>query len=408
MASENPKTADSLAAPEKAEPAEELRYRLRQQQLSTEYALFALQTHDVGALLESAAQACAQGLLSKLCKVMEFLPDENNFVVRAGVGWNPGVVGSARVGADTASPTGYAFQTGEPVISNHLGGESRFRTPTLLAEHGVKRAINTVIRVGGERYGVLEVDSPIEGRFTEADLTFVAGVANLLGVALERQRSEEALLHKEALLQQALEHQEVLAKEISHRVKNSLAIVAGLLHMQSRASADEALTEALAAAQHRVHIIARVHDRLWRRDEVRSVDLADFLGDLCANLRVAAPDHDLSWEVPSVAVSTDQAIALGLLVNELITNSVKYAYPEGAGPVSLRVALAGPDALRLEVADSGVGLPEAAGPGEATGLGGRVIATLCRQLGGEPEWQDAGPGTRFVLRFRPESVAGRP
>src|SRR3546814_8327048 len=92
---------------------------------------------------------------------------------------------------------------------------------SLLAEHGVKRAINTLIQVGSDRFGVLEVDSPIEGRFTEADLTFVAGTANLLGVALERQRTEAMLRRNEQLLQQALAHQDVLVKEISHRDRKS-------------------------------------------------------------------------------------------------------------------------------------------------------------------------------------------
>jgi hypothetical protein len=74
---------------------------------------------------------------------------------RAGVGWKPGVVGQARSGADTESPTGYAFKTGEPVISNHLEGESRFRTPTILVEHGIKRAINALIQSDGERLAFL-------------------------------------------------------------------------------------------------------------------------------------------------------------------------------------------------------------------------------------------------------------
>ena len=197
----------SGTAPEPGSPDDELAYRLRQQQISTGYALFALKSHDGYAILQEAAERCADGLQSRMCKVMQYLPDEHNFIVRAGVGWKPGVVGHARVGADEESPTGFAFQTGEPVISNHLVGESRFRTPALLAEHGVKRAINALISSGGVRYGVLEVDSSVEGRFTEADLVFVAGFANLIGVALERQRTEAALMRNEVLLQRALAHQ---------------------------------------------------------------------------------------------------------------------------------------------------------------------------------------------------------
>src|SRR5690606_15276556 len=100
---------------------------------------------------------CALGLRSRYCKVMEYLPKEQQFLVRAGVGWKPGVVGAAKAGADEKSPTGYAFKTGASIISNHLSGETRFRTPRLLMEHGIKRAINTVIRCGQERFGVLEV-----------------------------------------------------------------------------------------------------------------------------------------------------------------------------------------------------------------------------------------------------------
>lgn len=399
MVSKPPRGGDGTP-PEREDPAEELQYRLRQQQLSTDFARFALQTHDTGALMQTAASTCALGLLTRFCKVMEYLPEEDRFIVRAGVGWKPGVVGDAHVGADVASPTGYAFRTGEPVISNHLHGERRFRTPDLLAEHGIKRAINALVTVGRERFGVLEVDSPVEGQFTDADLTFVTGIANLLGVALERQRSEEALHHKEHLLQQALEHQEVLVKEVSHRVKNSLSIVAGLLHMQGRASKDPGLRQALSDAQARVQVIAQVHDRLWRRDEVQSVNLADFLGELCDHLQASAPDHELVFEVAPVVVATDQAISLGLLANELVTNAFKYAYPGGSGRVSVAVAHAGPEVLRLEVADGGVGLPGGAVAGASGGLGGRIISSLTRQLDGEVEWRDARPGTHFVMTFR--------
>ncbi|WP_309084462.1 histidine kinase dimerization/phosphoacceptor domain -containing protein [Chelativorans sp.] len=393
-------------APEKGSAAEELEYRLRQQQLAAEYALFALRTHDVQSLLQEASRVCAQALQSRMSKVMEYLPEEDRFLVRAGVGWQSGIVGEARTGADEKSPTGYAFRTGSSVVSDHLTGESRFRTPRILAEHGVKRAINAVIQCGGERFGVLEVDSPVEGRFTEADLLFVTGLANLLGVALERQRFEEALRRKEELLEKALEHQKVLADEIGHRVKNSLAIVAGLLSMQARASPDTTLRQALDDAQARVQAIARIHDRLRRKEDVGSVNLAEFLGDLCRDCHASAPRHELVQEIAPVTLATDQAISLGLISNELITNALKYAYPEGSGRVVIKVAEAGDGLLRFEVCDEGVGIEATAGSAAPRdGLGRRVIATLSRHLGGTPEWQDADPGTRFVLTFRPEAPA---
>lgn len=394
--------------------SEELAYRLRQQQLAAEYGHFALRTHDTAALLQEATRVCALGLQSELCKVMEYLPDERRFLMVAGVGWKPGYVGHARAGADLGSPAGYAFQTGEPVISNHLEVETRFRTPAVLAEHGVRRAVNVLIRGEDMRFGVLEADSPTEGRFTEADLAFMQGFANLLGVAIERQRAEEALQASQAetrasetLLQGALANQEVLTREISHRVKNSLSIVAGLLSMQGRAAADPDLRQALDDARARVQTIASVHDRLWRTDEIHAVNLAEFMGELCEHLRSSArPGQALTCELAPVSVATDQAVPLGLLANELVTNAFKYAYPGGEGEVRIAIQPASEGQLRLTVCDRGVGLPPGFEAAQSRSLGMKLIATLGRQLGGQPAWECAEPGTRFVLNFHPRPGAG--
>jgi two-component sensor histidine kinase len=406
-------TGASAVAPEQGgTAAEELAYRLRQQQLTAEYGRFALKTHDTAALLQEATRVCALGLQTEFCKVMQYLPEERQFIVCAGVGWRPGIVGQARTGADTESPTGYAFQTGQPVISNHLESESRFRTPKFLVEHGVKRAINVLVRVDGERFGVLEVDSPTAGRFTEADLAFMQGFANLLGVAIERQRIEEALRASEARLQasearlqRTIAHQEVLTREISHRVKNSLAIVAGLLHVQGRMSTNPDLRRALEDAETRVQTIAQLHDRLWRKDEVHTVNLAEFMDELCERLGSSAgPGQALSHDFVPVTVATDQAVPLGLLVNELVTNAFKYAYPGGGGEVRVSVSPADGGHLRLEVCDRGVGLPPDFDAVISKSLGMKLIATLGRQLGGKAEWQDAQPGTRYVLDFFPQEA----
>jgi two-component sensor histidine kinase len=289
------------------------------------------------------------------------------------------VVGAARTGADLDSPAGFALKTGQPVISNHLAEETRFRTPKLLADHGVKRAINVIIRGDGAPFGVLEVDSPTEGRFTEHDIAFMQGFANLLGVAIERQRAEEELRANKALLQQALEDQDVLTREISHRVKNSLQLVAGLLNMQGRASANEDLRQALSDAEARVHTIAQVHDRLWRHNEMRSVNLAEFLGELCTKLRGSAPHFAVGCSIDPVIVPTDLAV------------------PEGSGEVRVELTSDSPERLRLEVSDEGVGLPTDFDPARSRSLGMRLVASLARQIGGRLEWHDAQPGTRFVL-----------
>jgi two-component sensor histidine kinase len=404
----------ALATPPEqgAAAAEELAYRLRQQQLTAEYGRFALRIHDLDALLHEATRMCALGLQSELCKAMEYLPEERQFIVRAGVGWKPGIVGHARAGADTESPAGYAFQTGKPVISNHLTAETRFRTPAMLIEHGVKGAINVLIQGDGERFGILEVDSPKEGRFTEADVAFMEGFASLLGIAIERQRAEEKLRVSEAraraeevLLARTLEHQEVLTREISHRVKNSLAIVSGLLGMQARTSGHPEVEHALQDAQTRVQTIAQVHDRLWRSHEVDTISLADFMSELVEQLRLTAPPGvTLTCHFAPASVPTDQAVPLGLLMNELVTNACKYAYPEGGGEVQVSISKEEDRRLRLTVSDSGVGLPADFNAAVSSSLGKKLVSSLAHQLGGKPQWQDAKPGTRFVLDFFAQEV----
>jgi hypothetical protein len=128
-------------------------------------------------MLNHTARMTAEGLGAEYCKVMEYIPAENRLLVCAGVGWNEGVIGSASVGADLASPARYALRTGKPVISNHLENEQRFRTPELLVEHGIRRATNVILQGDGSPFGVLEVDSRSDGEFGEHDVAFLQGAA---------------------------------------------------------------------------------------------------------------------------------------------------------------------------------------------------------------------------------------
>src|SRR6476620_6257338 len=161
-----------------------LRLRIRQQELLAELGVLALQGTSFAGMLNHTARMTAEGLQAEYCKVLEYIPAENRLLVRAGVGWDEGVVGSASVGADLASPAGYALRTGKPVISNHLENEDRFRTPELLSRHNIRRAMNVILQGDGKPFGVLEVDSRSEDDFVEHDIAFLQGAANVLGMAI--------------------------------------------------------------------------------------------------------------------------------------------------------------------------------------------------------------------------------
>ena len=163
-------------------------------------------------MLNHTARVTAEGLEAEYCKVLEYIPAEKRLLVRAGIGCGEGVVGHA-VGANSASPAGYALHTGKPVISNHLENEQRFRTPELLVEHGIRRAMNVILQGDGSPFGVLEVDSRSEGEFSEKDIAFLQGAANILGMAIEQQQYQRKL-------QAALARHQILLKEVNHRIKS--------------------------------------------------------------------------------------------------------------------------------------------------------------------------------------------
>jgi hypothetical protein len=219
-----------------------IQYRLTQQAILADFGLAALRQHDWPALLQQATAMCAEGMRVTLAKALRYEPHDDMLLVCAGVGWNPGIVGVTRIAADIASPAGYALLTGKPVISNHLHAEARFRAPPMLIEHGVERAINVLIMAHGTPWGVLEVDSRDGQRFEVADIAFMQGFANLLGVAFERHAAETQL-------RAALDHQRLLVGESSHRAKNSLAMLSSLLSLQARASPFDEVKAALGEAQ---------------------------------------------------------------------------------------------------------------------------------------------------------------
>ncbi|NJO23164.1 MAG: GAF domain-containing protein [Sphingomonadales bacterium] len=249
--------------------------------------------------MNQTAELTAKGLQADYAKVMQFVPAEDRFLVVAGVGWDPDVVGKASVGADLGSPAGFALRTGKPVISNHLENENRFRTPELLIEHGVRRAMNVILQGEGAPYGVLEVDSRSEGEFIAHDLAFLQGAANILGMAIERQR-------REIRLKAAVERQRVLLREINHRGKNSLSIVSSLLAMQARATDSEDVRLGLGEAASRVTTIARAHERLYQTNDVEQLDIGAYLKEVCTDLPCAT-DHQVQIEAPTgIKISTDR------------------------------------------------------------------------------------------------------
>jgi two-component sensor histidine kinase len=367
-----------------------LRLRVRQQEILAELGVLALQGTPFDELLDLAAQRTSEGLNAEFAKVLQYMPSEGRFLVRSGVGWGPGVVGVATVGADVASPAGYALRTGKAVISNHLENEERFRTPELLLEHGIRRAMNVILQGEGEPFGVLEVDSRCEGEFSANDIAFLQGTANILGTAIYRQRAEQKLTA-------ALDRHQLLTKEVNHRINNSLQIIASMLHLQTTTTQSEEVRHALRDASSRIAAIARAHQRLYGSDRIDAVDLGAYLGDICDDLGKAMPRCKIHFSgAAEINCATDTAIPIALLVNELITNSAKYAYPDSPCEVWVDASRSGSDIV-ISVRDKGIGLPADFDLKSGKRLGMRLVSALSSQVHADLQVRRHQPGTEFLL-----------
>ena len=366
--------------------------RIRQQELLAELGVIALQGASFDELLQETARLTADGLGVEFCKVLEYIPPTNRLLVRAGVGWDAGVVGTASVGADLESPAGFALRTGKPVISNHLENEERFRTSDMLKQHGIRRAMNVILQGDGKPFGVLEVDSRSDSKFHEHDLAFLQGAANILGMAIERERHELKLTA-------ALERHQFLLKEMNHRVKNSLAIVVRMLNLQARDIASPELRGYLSAAANRIGAIGKAHDQLSYRSDIEQMEIGQYLKAICKDLAESVAHCEVVTDaVDGIVVRTDHAIAIALIVNELIANAAKYAYKdEAGGKIWVTVRRDAHDAFSISVRDEGLGLPPKFELEKASGLGMRLIASFAKQVNASIAVLSLHPGTEFKL-----------
>ena len=176
-----------------------LAIRSRQQAAVAALGEAALASRDLDALLHEAAVQTAHVLDVEMAKVLELRPDEEAFVLRAGVGWKKGRVGSARVAAGAESQAGYTLQSKHPVIVEDLADEARFSAPSLLRDHGASSGMSVVIASGNRPWGVLGIHSRRPRQFSPDDAAFLQSIANVIAAAVDRTDVERALQHRLAL-----------------------------------------------------------------------------------------------------------------------------------------------------------------------------------------------------------------
>ena len=234
-------------------------------------------------------------------------------------------------------------------------------------------------------------------RFPFADAN---GCRLLGGVSVditERMQAERALAA-------ALAAKEVLLQEVHHRVKNNLQIISSLLNMQADLLADSSLREVLLESRHRVESMAMIHERLFITDEIDQLDFRQYVEALAHELFSAyAPNSSpvcLRLELEPVSLELSQAIPCGLILNELVSNCLKYAFPnQRPGEVLIALRCSDDDRVTMRVADNGIGLPPGLDWHKSKTLGARIVNVLARQLMGAVRLE-SGAGGDFSLTFR--------
>jgi PAS domain S-box-containing protein len=218
----------------------------------------------------------------------------------------------------------------------------------------------------------------------------------------ERKRFEQAL-------QTSLAERELLLREIHHRVKNNMQLVCSLLQLQARQLQNPEMSAIMSESQTRVRSMALIHEKLYGGDSLARIDLADYLRSLAAMIQRSQSGRGgvaLRFELVPLTGGMDTAVPLGLVVNELLTNAFKHAFP-AAG----RVAITSPEIvialrpepdgrLRLEVRDNGIGLPEGFAPAENRSLGMRLVQIFAKQLHSELIWRSGSGGSVFQMCFQ--------
>ena len=209
----------------------------------------------------------------------------------------------------------------------------------------------------------------------------------------DRRRMEEAL-------RLSLQEKEVLLRELHHRVKNNLQIVASLLHMQAGLTEVPAAKALFRESENRVHSMAAVHESLYRTPDFTRVNLAAYLRRVVAAVASSYGRGDVQCSVvggDDESMPMGAAMPCGLIVNELVSNALKHAFPARSGVVAVTLSRVG-SMLLVVIEDNGRGLPEAVGLGSSSGLGLQLVENLVRQLKGKCRFV-RGIGTRFELEF---------
>jgi two-component sensor histidine kinase len=329
-------------------------------------------------------------------KVLRYRPQMGDLLVEAGTGWSEGVVGNATLPIDISSPPGRTIQTAHSTIVEDFNKETELKLSPMLHNHGIVSLINVPIKLDGAIWGVLEADSEQPRGFSEDLSSFLKAVAHMIGLAARREEHKQKVEDLQTEITREVARREILLSEMHHRVKNNFqVIISTLLIQRRRVDADEC-KQLLQAMSNRVMAISLAHDQLDPRQSAHTVSISTYLGALCRTIGQVTEDVGVDMDFDEGMVPVEDAVALGLILNELLTNSLKHAF-DGPGRITVAFHI-GPreGEACMTVADDGKGMKKLKRDGSS---GTTLIEALTRQLQGRIERESPRRGTVVRICF---------
>lgn len=357
----------------------ELADRLRQQEAVAEFGRLAFEADGLQGVLDHAVELLADTLGVDYAKVLEFRPADGEFLLRAGVGWKPGLVGHATVGAGNDSQAGYTVMSGTAIVVTDLGRESRFNGPPLLHEHGVVSGMSApIVGPDGSPYGVVGVHTAVARAFTQYDVFFLRSVASILAGAVQKAHGET--LH------------DLLFRDLQHRISNLFGQVLSI-HRQTAMTCDT-IEELGDKFERRLIAASQAHrmisERGWTATSLETM--------ISALLRPHAERLTLSG--PPASMPADAAFAFSLAINELTTNAAKYGcFVDGDGALEVRWSLDDGPARHLTL-DWNETCTHQVTPPDRESFGSRLVdMVVVQQLQGEISRDYAADGLKVRISF---------
>jgi PAS domain S-box-containing protein len=375
---------------DRAKLLRELRARAWQQEAVARLGERALTEVDLQKLFEEVATTVAEILDVPFVKILELVPGDAELLLRAGVGWKPGRIGTAHESTGRHSQAGYVLASGGPVSVIDLKSETRFAIPALLRDHGVTSGVSVPIAGrDGRAYGVLGAHTDKRRRFEEYDVSFLTAIANMIAGAIQRRQLDQ--------------RQELMIRELRHRSGNLFAQLLALFSQTAKTS--RSVPDLVTKYEARVLALANAH-RLITEGGWKSTSLTDHLRAL-----LGAYLDRVTLDGPDVFLEPDPSFALSTALHELATNASKYGSLSGqTGRLDLSWTVSRTDkglTLALDWKESGGPAPKRV---RKAGFGSRLIAMVIqRQLNGEvhPTFTPRGLEVRLIVPLTHERWPGR-